>query len=312
MDILSHIQPQRGRTVVALGYFDGVHLGHRAVLDTACGLAQERGALPAALTFDMHRRRAAAKGQGDLDTYAHRAARMAACGLSLLVQLDFGEISALTPVQFAQTALGAQGLNAAAVCCGADFRFGCERAGDIGTLRALGREIGFETVVVPAVEADGEPVSTSRIKGYVRRGEIERARALLGHPYSFALPVCADKKLARRLGFPTINQQFPQTLLPPRFGVYRAAVRLDGAVYDGISNIGVRPSVHSDGCVMLETHIIGFAGDLYGRTVEVELLSFLRDEMKFASVDALRAQVERDIDTVRQMAAADGAAPAQG
>ncbi len=302
MEILNQIERYNGRTVVALGYFDGVHLGHRAVIETACACARETGATPAALTFDMRAFRAAAKGKGDLDTYENRAHCLAALGIAVLMQLEFGAVAQMTPAEFVRAALGPDGLRAQIVCCGADFRFGKGRAGDVDTLRALCAQYGFEIRVVPAVHVDGEIVSTTRIKGCVACGDMPQATALLGHPYGFTLPVSEDKKLARTLGFPTINQRFPDGLLAPRFGVYRARVRVDDVDYDGISNIGVRPSVHSDGAIMLETHIIDFSGDLYGQLVTVELVGFLRDEKKFASVDALREQVERDIETVRRAA----------
>lgn len=300
MEILREIQNNEQRTAVALGYFDGVHLGHQAVLRKACALAREYGAAPAALTFDMRAHRAQAKGKGDLDSYEHRAQRIEEMGIRMLVQLDFAAVSEMSPETFVRTVLGKEGINAAAVCCGADFRFGRGRAGDVTLLRSLGERYGFVVQVVPEVLFDGTPVSTSRIKECAARGEIEQAAALLGHPYSFSLTVCEDKKLARRLGFPTINQRFPQELLAPRFGVYQSRVELFGKSYDGISNIGVRPSVGNDREIMLETHIIDYSGDLYGRMVTVELVRFMRDEKKFDSVEALREQVVSDIETVRR------------
>lgn len=301
MEIYTELQSfQKGRTVVALGYFDGVHLGHQAVLRAAVALARQRGATPAALTFDMRARRAAAKGGFDLDSYDHRAELIAALGIDLLVQLDFGAVSEMSPEDFAYRVLGGDGLCAAAACCGADFRFGKSRAGDVPLLRSLGEQCGFAVQVAPEVLYEGQPVSTTRIKDLIARGEIRQAAAMLGHPYSFTLTVCEDKKLARRLGFPTINQRFLPTVFPPRFGVYRSRVLFAGKRYDGISNIGVRPSVGEDREIMLETHIIDFSGDLYGKQVTVELVRFMRDEKRFDSIEALREQVVSDIETVRR------------
>ncbi len=301
-------QPQTGGpgTAVALGYFDGIHLGHRAVIEAAVREAHARGVRSAVLTFDMRARRADAKGAQDLLPYETRAALIAALGVDLLVQLDFTSIAEMTAEAFTREILGVEGLRAAAVCCGADFRYGRARSGDIDTLRAAGEALGFATRVVGEVDADGEAVSTTAIKRSLRAGEMERVAAMLGRPYGFSLEVCEDKKLARRLGFPTINQRFPARIVAPRAGVYYSRVNFGGESYPGVSNLGVRPTVGGDGAVMLETHILGFSGDLYGKTVRVELLRFMRDERRFESVEALRERVLLDVETARKLAQQQG------
>ncbi|MEG2233468.1 MAG: bifunctional riboflavin kinase/FAD synthetase [Oscillospiraceae bacterium] len=301
MKFYNKAEPIGSKTVVALGYFDGVHLGHREVIEKAVRAAKQKDALSAVLTFDMSARRANGKGSGDLDTYEQRAKYMENLGLDVLVQLDFDEIADMTSERFVSDILGNSGLNAVSVCCGADFRFGAGRSGDIDTLRELCDELDIDVIIVSEVELDDKTVSTTQIKRYIELGEIERAEAMLGHPYGFSLEVCGEKKLARKLGFPTINQRIPDHLAMPRFGVYLSRAEIEGKSFYGISNIGVRPTVSSDGSVMLETNIFDFDGDLYGRTIEVHLLSFMRDERRFENPEKLRAQVMQDIEKAKKL-----------
>ncbi len=301
MKIQTHPQSGGGATAVALGYFDGIHLGHRAVIETAVREAKARGARSAVLTFNMNRRRAGAKGAEDLLPYEQRAALIEALGVDLLVELDFESVADMSDADFARKILGPEGLCAVAVCCGADFRYGKNRAGDVDSLREEGERLGFTAHIVGEVEIGDRTVSTTAIKRFLRDGEVGRAAEMLGRPYGFSLVVCEDKKLARRLGFPTINQRFPAHIVVPRAGVYYARATVRGRAYPGIANLGVRPTVGGDGAVMLETHILDFSGDLYGETVEVELLQFMRDERKFESVEALRECVLRDVETARRL-----------
>ena len=307
MEILKKLKPFGIPTAVALGYFDGVHIGHQAVIRTMVREAKARETAAVVLTFDMHARRAGGKGGADLLTYAQRAHYIEALGADAVLQMDFNHIADMSADDFVAEVLGEGGLGAEVVCCGADFRFGKNRAGDIDKLREDCYETGIDVLVVGEVEVGDKPASTTAIKEFVRRGEMEKAVEMLGHSYGFTLPVCEDKKLARRLGFPTINQRFPADIVVPRFGVYASRVILDGRAYAGVTNLGVRPTVESDGTVTLETHILGFEGELYGRQVHVELGHFLRDERRFESVGALRAQVTADIAEVEKM----GSAPAK-
>lgn len=301
MEFYQQLKPIKGETVAALGYFDGVHLGHREVILTAIAQAKKIGALSAVLTFDMHSFRADGKGKGDLSTYDCRKQLMEELGTDILMQLDFSHICGLEAETFVYEILGAKGLNCSAVCCGADFRFGKNRSGDIDTLRELCYEIGIDVIVVGEVEYDDRTISTTLIKEFIKNGQIDRAKEMLGHGYGFVLPVYSDKKLARTLGFPTINQKFPPYVVAPRLGVYCSKTDIDGAEYSSISNIGKRPTVHSEDEITIETHIIGFNGDLYGKTVGVELVAFLRDEQKFGSKEELKAAALQDIETAKQI-----------
>lgn len=300
MEIITRYQDNQRLTAVALGYFDGMHPGHVAVVNAALDTARRTRALPTLLTFDMTARRPSGKGLQDIDTPAQKQQRAQALGIEVYVSLDFADVAPLTGPDFVRHVL-ADGLKAVYVCCGADFRFGKDRACGVGDLRDLCARQGIEVVVVPAVCDEGEPISTTRIKQALLAGDMPTARRLLGHAYGFTLPVYEDKHLARRLGFPTINQRYPQNILVPRNGVYYTTVSLDGVRHGGVSNLGDRPTVEDDGAIVLETHILDFSGDLYGCDVPVEFVRFMRDERRFADVEAMRACVERDIETAREI-----------
>ena len=192
--------------------------------------------------------------------------------------------------------------DAAYVVCGEDYRFGKGGAGDTGTLAALCADagIGFETV--PPVLADGEKVSSTGIRELIRGGDIEGARRLLGHDLYYTLPVLHGKQLGRTIGFPTANQELPPFMARPKRGVYAGFACVGdtvhpfspGRLYPAITNIGVKPTVKADEAENMETHLIGFDGDLYGKAVRVYLNSYIRGERKFGSLDELREQLESD------------------
>ncbi len=307
MEIIESMQPLFCDTVVALGYFDGVHIGHRAVIDAALALAHKREACAAVLTLDMSSLRASGKGQRDLITKQEKRALIERLGVDKYVELDFGEVASMSAEQFVGRVLGSECMSALGVCCGEDFRFGSGRSGSVDTLRELCYGMEIDVSTVGEICYGEQPVSTTRIKGCVVNGEIADAVGMLGHSYGFSLPVVAGRHLAGRLGFPTVNQRFPEGITLPRFGVYRSRVSVEGREYDGVTNVGVRPTVDSTGTVMIETHILDFRADLYGKTVRTDLTDFLRDEKRFSSDTSLRSQVIRDIQRVRELTEAENA-----
>ena len=298
METVKDISARGIGTAVAIGYFDGVHLGHRAVIDSAMGAARRLGQKSAVLSFDMSAFRALGKGKSDLLPSTERERLLGDMGLGILAMPDFRGVMGMTCEEFVQRVL-VEWLGARSVSCGNDFRFGKNRAGGTDELRALCDERGIEVNIVPDVMLKGEPVSTTRIKNAIESGDAALARALLGRPYGMRLPVISGQHLGTRLGFATINQSFPQDIVQPRYGVYGARIVIDGCEYRGITNIGVRPTVSESGMAVMETHIFDFDGDLYGYETTVELMFFLRDERRFANVDELRARVLADCETVR-------------
>ncbi len=300
MKIIDERTPAGGDTCVSVGYFDGMHLGHRAVVGEAVRCAKSHGRRSAVLTFNMAAARADKKGEADLLPLSDREEQFEALGADVLAVLDFAAIRSLSGEEFVGSILVGL-LSAKAVFCGGDFRFA--RGGGCGVeeLRALCAPRGIAVRVVNDVLDENRPVSTTRIKELIINGEMSAAAALLGRRYGLTLPVRHGKGLAHRLGFPTINQRFPGGLVRPRFGVYKTLVRAGGREYTGVTNVGVRPTVeHADGGVFIETYLIGFEGDLYGEDVRVEFVRFVRDERKFDGEDALRRRVQADIAAVER------------
>ena len=281
----------------AIGVFDGVHLGHQALLRRLCEEAKARDALPLVFTFSETPKRAQA-----LSGEAERLEIFSSLGIPAVFLADFASLREFSCEEFAETYLRSR-LDCRAVVVGSDFRFGRGRSGDSETLRKL---FGRDVFVLPQVCIDGQTVSSTEIRRRLSAGDLAGAEKMLGHPYGFLLPVSRGRMLGRKLGFPTINQIPPQDRLLPRFGVYESTVRVGETSYRGITNVGVKPTVTSEAVPLLETYLLGYTGgELYGETVGVSLLRMLREERRFSSVEALREQVEKDIRAVANSPAAN-------
>ena len=293
-----------GPTAAALGYFDGVHRGHLAVLEAAGREAAARGIACAAFSLDMTAMRAEGKGEADIFPEDVRLAELGRAGAARCVVLPFEQVQSYSGERFVSDILVGV-LDAAVVVCGADFRFGRGRSCGVAELRELCAVRNIAVHVVNDASAAGERVSASRIKAALVDGNLPDAEAMLGREYGFALPVYEEKQLARKLGFPTINQRFPTGIITPRFGVYYSIAVVDGRRMPAVSNLGVRPTVEDWGRVTLETHILDYSGDLYGQTVPVYLKRFLREEHVFEDTEALRRVVQDNIAEARALAQKD-------
>ncbi len=285
-------------TAIALGYFDGVHLGHRLVIKSASE-AKARGFKTCVFSFTVtNANPTSGKGSLNILSGETKAEQMRLMGVDYFIMPDFAELKDLEPAQFVQ--LLTERFHAKALYCGGSFRFGRQAAGDVSLLWRLCEAKGVSLTVVPDMLLEGKPVSSSLIRGHLERGEVEQAARLLGRPYSYCFSVEPGRQLGRKLAAPTINQHFEPHMLVPRYGVYAAFVRLDGAIYPAVTNIGVRPTVDDGIAPVSETWIIGYNGDLYGKPVQVNLLRYLRDERKFNSVEELRAAIHEDGETVNR------------
>ena len=284
---------------VALGNFDGVHLGHRRLLRAAARPDCAR----AVWTFSSLAK--CAPHVPVLTPQEEKLRQIARSGIEYAVMEEFETVLELTPAQFVEEILLGQ-LHAAAVACGFNFRFGRGAAGTAETLGALLAPHGVPLTVVPPFCLGGEAVSSTRIRAAVADGRMEEAAALLGRPFSLTAPVRHGKALGRKLGLATINQNFPEGQAVPRRGVYAGYAYVNGRRCAAVSDVGVRPSVETAGEVRCETHILDFDGALYGETVRVEFCRYLRGEMRFASPDALRKAIEEDIRRARAALAAEG------
>lgn len=286
----------------ALGCFDGVHLGHRALLRRACQAAEETGAAPAVWTFSAPPFPARTK---QLTTLSEKLALFAACGIRYVFLSEFGQIRMLSPADFVSRVLVGQAHITTAVC-GFNFRFGHRASGDAALLSSLLSSHGRTLHITPAVRIGDAPVSATRIRTLLSDGDPLAAAACLGRFFSVTLPVVHGKQLGRTIGAPTINQNPPPALQLPANGTYATAVSIDGTVYPAVTNIGTRPSVTQDDHLPnAETHIIGYRGWLYDRRVTVAFRRRLRDERHFPSLDALKAQIVSDIAASEQSIAED-------
>lgn len=283
--------------VIALGFFDGVHLGHAALLRRARERADALGVSAAALTFDRHPD-TLVTGQPVplLNSRADREWLLTArFGMDEVLLLHFDRETMRMPWQsFVRDYLVGE-LDACHVVCGHDFRFGDRGAGNPARLSALCASLGVGCDVIERVELGGQTVSSTHIRALVAAGEMEEANRFLGHPHVLSGEVVPGKQLGRTIGIPTANLRAPDGVLLPRFGVYATRVALaDGSVYPAVTNAGVRPTVDDRLGVTIEPWLLGFDGDLYGQTIRVEFHSFLRGEVKFDGLDALRAEILRN------------------
>jgi riboflavin kinase/FMN adenylyltransferase len=286
-------------TAAALGLFDGVHLGHRAVLQAAAA-QRSKGLVPAAFTFQPEL--ASFKGaEGFLypETLKEHILR-GNCGMETITSLPFAEIAALSGEEFVRDILCGQ-MHTAYAVCGEDFRFGKNAAWDASDLKRFGQQYGFETEIVGAVCSGGEPVSSTRIRTLLKDGDITGANTLLGEPYRILGEIVHGAHLGHTIGFATINQSFAPGQLVPRFGAYASETRTPEGWQLSVTNIGIKPTVGYTGLPLAETHILDYSGDLYGQQLEVRLTAFLRGEQRFDSIDALVSQLHADIARCRQL-----------
>lgn len=282
------------KTAVALGFFDGVHRGHRAVVEAMLAAARTGGLTPAVFTFPPGPSAPAAKrGQGFLTTEAEKEAELRALGAEEIFCPDFEEFQNMSGEEFVRGLLCGR-YGAKALCCGYDFRFGKGAGCGVTALQALCEALAITLTVVPAVLDDGAPVSSTRIREALAQGEIETVNRLLGRRYGFCFEVTRGRRLGTTIGFPTINQPLPQGMALPRFGVYAAFAQVAGQWLPAVTNIGVNPTVENDYLPLAETHIFGASGELYGEWVPLCLVRFLRGEFKFSSVEEMLEHIRRD------------------
>ncbi|MDR0531180.1 MAG: riboflavin biosynthesis protein RibF [Oscillospiraceae bacterium] len=277
------------KRAIALGAFDGLHLAHMAVLRAA---AAQPGCRAAVLLFPEHPEKLLA-GQAPprlLDD-AQRDDILRGMGLELLF-VPFDEIVQMPPEDFFCDILAGR-FRAGALCCGYHYRFGRGGVGSAARLREMCDRSGIGLTIIPEMDYQGEPISSTRIREALARGRLSEANAMLGRAFGYVLPVVEGDRLGRTLGAPTLNQIFAPGFCVPRHGVYASEAFVEGRWQAAVSNIGQRPSFAASQ-LRSETHILGFEGDLYGQTVPVRLLRYLREERKFGSMEELKGQIALD------------------
>lgn len=301
MQIIEHTTKFRlpERSAVAIGKFDGVHLGHWKLISKIIEQKKENY-LATVFTFDTSAAFFFGGEEKELTTKVEKRRIFEEMGIDVLIEFPLNrETAATKPEEFVHEYL-VRRMKAAYICAGFDLSFGQNGAGNYDLLKKYAGQYGYRTELIDKVRVDGEEVSSTRVREAVRRGQMESAAAMLGKPYSVSGRVEHGRKLGRTIGMPTANLIPEEDKLLPPNGVYYSRVTVDGQEYRGISNVGCKPTVSTGGIVGVETFIYDFADDLYGRDITVGLLAFRRPEMKFDSVESMRRQMEKDIAAGRE------------
>jgi riboflavin kinase/FMN adenylyltransferase len=285
-----------GPLVLAVGVFDGVHLGHRAVIQRALADARATGGTAVVVTFDPHPARVLRPEQSPLllTCIQHKQQLISALGVENLLIVPFDKtVAAMEPSEFIrEIATAAKPLRQ--ICVGENWSFGKGRTGNIHLLKTLGENMGFAAIGIPDVQMNERPVSSTAIRNAVQAGDITTAAKLLGRNFSILGTVVAGRKMGRTIGFPTANLATNNEQLPPN-GVYAVTMQLRGKHLPGVANVGVRPTLEDAGARVCEVHLFDYTGDFYGEEVEVSFLRFIREERKFQTLDALRDQISQDV-----------------
>ncbi len=287
--------------VIALGFFDGVHIGHGELFKLVKKRAEELSLSPAVLTYSSHPSNVLSKNPIRLiNTTEERKALISGIyGIDDIIVKEFDrQYADLSCREFVENILIGE-CHARHVVAGYDFRFGSGGKGDAETLCALCASLGCGCDIVERVCVEGQAVSSTAIRELIARGDVKSAEKFLGHRHSIISKIEHGRHIGVGLGFPTINQSFSAQVEVPKFGVYSSRTFIRGKEYRSVTDIGVRPTVSEDGAVRAETNILDFSGELYGETVHVELCEYLRGEMKFASLCELKSQIARDVFRVR-------------
>ncbi len=301
MEIIKDIhQIQWNKTSVTLGKFDGVHLGHRMLMDKVLE-AEKRGCVPTVFTFDKFPSQVLLhQNMTSILLEEEKEELLASLGIQRYVLFPFHEKTAsMEPKEFVQEIL-VNTMKVKELYVGTDFRFGRGRKGDVALLAKLAGQYDFYFEAVEKRMYKGEEVSSTRIRDCISAGAMEDAVKMLGMPYRISGEIIHGKSLGHKIGMPTINQAVPEGKILPRLGVYCAKVTVDGREYQGIANVGSKPTVQKELLYGVETHLFDCTGDLYGRQARTELLHFVRPEQKFASIEELRIQLEQDKITGRK------------
>ena len=282
------------QTIYALGFFDGVHLGHQALLSACRQLADAHGFAAGAVTFLSHPETTIpGKTPGLVNTAADRKRLLHDYQIQTVVELPFDNaLRSMNWRDFIRMLRGAP-YHAAGFVCGADFRFGHKGEGTAAILQEYCRAAGMPCAIVPEQQLNGIRISSTHIRSLLEQGDVAQAAVFLGHPHTLSGTVVAGRGLGRTIGIPTANLLLPPELIRPKLGVYACTAVADGKVYPAVTNIGCRPTVGGHH-ITVEPWLLDFAGDLYGKEIILNFHKFLRPETKFDSLEALRCQIQRD------------------
>jgi len=306
MEILRSIpelERLRGSLFLAIGVFDGVHRGHQAVISTSADHAATSNGTPLVVTFDPHPEKVLRPQAAPhlLSATQHKIALIRALGVEHLLIITFDkQFAATEPEDFVQK-LVIHSKPLQEICVGHEWSFGKNRRGNLDLLKKLGAKFNFDVVGIPPVKINGAVVSSTAIRQAIEKGDLAKAAEMLGREYTILGTVTRGDNLGKKIGFPTANLSAHSEQFPPN-GVYVAEARIDGELYRGVINLGIRPTVSSGKSErVLEIHLFDFNRDIYGHDVEVRFLKFLRSEKKFQDLDTLVQQIRQDVEQARQL-----------
>ena len=282
-------------TVITLGKFDGLHRGHELLMENLLTWREKYRYKAVVFTFDIPpKRQVNGVDTRVLTTNEEKYAIFERTGVDYLIECPFTpEVMGMEPKTFIEWMV--RSLRVKCFVVGSDFHFGHNRAGDYKALRQYAGEYGYEVVVLDKMQEDGRDISSTYIREEINLGHIEKANHLLGYEFFVKSVIIHGKQLGRKIGIPTINMELPQEKLLPPNGVYATRVFLDGRWYKGVTNVGCKPTVSDSTLIGVETHILDFDEDVYGKVAEVCFLHYIRSEQKFASIDELQKQMQRDV-----------------
>ncbi|MBQ8504462.1 MAG: bifunctional riboflavin kinase/FAD synthetase [Clostridia bacterium] len=286
-------------TAIGLGYFDGIHRGHQAVLYKALEKAEKENLVPVVMLFDIHPRKLISGKVPPMLTSEERKKEILEEMGFTVVNFNFREAMDYSPDEFIEKII-VEKLNARVVTCGYDYHYGKGGKGNAASLHEQLSKRGIESFSLSPILLGDEIISSTRIRQLIMEGEIEKANTMLGKYFAYDFVVKKGDGLGHTLGFPTINQFFPQDFIVPKYGVYLSRARVGSRYYPAVTNVGIRPTVNKDS-MRSETCILGFSGDLYGKKIEVSLLKYMRGEIKFSSLEELKKQISKDIKTARRL-----------
>ncbi len=287
--------PSQNESVVTLGNFDGVHLGHRELISRACDIAKKQELQSVVLTFAPHPKLVFQKPDQKNDfalimSYEEKKRVIASMGIDLYIEYPFDRQFAMTTPQAFFEEILIKSLHCRVLIIGEDYHFGANRQGNIDVLRTLGEQHGVEVISIPAIMKDGERISSTRVRTALIEKNFDEVKEMLTTPYFILGKVVLGKQLGRTIGFPTINVEAEEHKLFPPNGVYATKSYIDGAYYFGVTNIGHNPTVNGNQKI-IETHLFDFHEDVYGKEIQTFLYLFLRSEKKFNGIEELMEQI---------------------
>jgi riboflavin kinase/FMN adenylyltransferase len=301
--LIPELERLRGPLFLAIGVFDGVHRGHQAVISTSADHAAASNGTPVVMTFDPHPEKVLRPQAAPhlLSATEHKIALIRALGVEHLLIITFDkQFAATEPEDFVQKLI-IHSKPLREICVGHEWSFGKNRRGNLDLLKKLGAKFNFDVVGIPPVKINGAVVSSTAIRQAIEKGDLAKAAEMLGREYTILGTVTRGDNLGKKIGFPTANLSAHSEQFPPN-GVYVAEARIDGELYRGVINLGIRPTVSSGKSErVLEIHLFDFNRDIYGRDVEVRFLKFLRPEKKFQDLDTLVQQIRQDVEQARQL-----------